>query len=69
MIDESKQGMGYGKAAMDEIISFVKGFPTATILKLSVVPAEGSAEEFYKKFGFTDTGEVDGIEKVYELKL
>ncbi|KAB3527686.1 GNAT family N-acetyltransferase [Alkaliphilus serpentinus] len=67
MIDKNHQGKGYGKEAMELIIDYVKGLPNAKTFGLSVVPADGSAEEFYKKFGFIDTGEVEENEKVYEL--
>lgn len=69
MIDQRYQGKGYGKAAMERIISYVKALPNAKILSLSVVPAEGSAEDFYKSFGFTDTGKIEEGEMVYELTL
>jgi diamine N-acetyltransferase len=67
MIDAKYQGRGYGYKALELIINHVKTMPFARSLTLSVVRAEGGAEEFYKKFGFEFTGKIEHGE--YEMKL
>lgn len=59
MIDKNHQKKGYGKAAVQQIIDFVKTKPNAQKLLLSFVPKEGSPKIFYEKHGFTETGKVD----------
>lgn len=67
MIDTKYQGRGYGRKALQLIINHVKKMPHAKSLTLSVVRAEGGAEEFYKKFGFEFTGKIEYGE--HEMKL
>jgi len=59
MIDKSHQKKGYGKAAVQQIIDFVKTNLNAEKLMLSYVPKKGSPKTFYEKQGFTETGKVD----------
>lgn len=69
MIDTKHQGKGYGQKALELIIKRVKKNPKAKALYLSTVRAKGSANPFYKKFGFKFTGKMDGIEHIMKLKL
>jgi diamine N-acetyltransferase len=69
MIDAKFQGRGYGRKALNLIIARVKKNPKAKALTLSVVRAEGSADEFYKTFGFDFTGKVEEGEHVMKLYL
>jgi len=69
MIAEDEQGKGYGTEAMRLILEHVRTLPNATTLKLSCVPGEGSPEEFYGRFGFTFTGEIEDGEKIYSYDL
>jgi diamine N-acetyltransferase len=69
MIDAKHQGKGYGKKALELIIKRVKKNPKAKALYLSTVKAKGSADPFYKKFGFEFTGKMDGIEHIMKLNL
>ena len=69
MIDASQQGKGYGYAAMELLIDYVKGLPGATELFLSYVPGEGSPEGFYARLGFVDTGRVEDGENEAVLRL
>jgi diamine N-acetyltransferase len=59
MIDARFQRCGFGKRAFELVIEYVKTRPGAKVLSTSCVPGEGSPEEFYKKMGFTSTGEMD----------
>ena len=67
MIDGSHQGKGFGAAAMDLVLGYVRTLPGATALYLSYVPAPDGPRDFYAKLGFVDTGrESDGE---LEMKL
>jgi diamine N-acetyltransferase len=59
MIDARFQRNGFGKRALELTIKYVKTRPKAKVLLTSCVLGEGSPEEFYKKMGFTPTGEID----------
>ncbi len=70
MIDKNHQGKGYGRAAMELIKKVIKEeVPEVSEIYLSYVPKEeGGADDFYKKVGFEDTGEMSGDEKVMCFK-
>jgi len=60
MIDEKHQGKGYGKAAMEVLIDYVKSKPHGYDVKYfftSVVPNNEVATKLYKRMGFVKTGE------------
>jgi diamine N-acetyltransferase len=70
MIDVRHQGKGYGEQAMKLLVRHIQDtYPAAKAVTLSYVPAEGSPEHFYKKFGFENTGEVDEGENIMRLDL
>ncbi|MBC7709843.1 MAG: GNAT family N-acetyltransferase [Rhizobacter sp.] len=64
MIDFQHQGSGYGKAAISEAAQYAATRPGVVQLRLSYVPVEGNPASFYRKLGFLETGEKDGIEIV-----
>jgi diamine N-acetyltransferase len=68
MIDAGFQGRGYGRDALEAIVENVRerGLPT---VRLSVVPENEQALEFYRRNGFAETGEVHGGEIVMERPL
>lgn len=68
MIDDRVQGNGYGRAALDAIVELVRrrGLPT---IRLSVVPENEQALEFYRRNGFAETGEIHGGEIVMERQI
>ena len=68
MIDDRLQGRGYGRAALDAIVELVRdrGLP---IVRLSVVPENEQALEFYRRNAFVETGEIDGGEIVMERQI
>ena len=68
MIDARFQGHGYGRAALDAIVETVRERGLTTI-RLSVVPENGQALEFYRRNGFEGTGEIDGGEIVMERSI
>jgi diamine N-acetyltransferase len=65
MIDAHFQGRGYGREALDAIVEIVRkrGLPT---IRLSVLPDNDQAIEFYRRNGFAATGETEGDEIVME---
>lgn len=69
MIDEKYQRMGYGTRAMARVLEYVRDLPNAKEIRLSYFPAVGEPLPFYEKFGFVETGEWDGDEKMMVLTL
>ena len=61
MIAAPYQGKGYGKRALEKLIQHLKamGIP---LLYTSCGQGEGSPEDFYRKLGFTPTGDHYGDE-------
>ena len=68
MIGDRFQGRGYGRASLDAIVELVRGRGLPTI-RLSVVPENVQALEFYRRNGFAETGEIHGGEIVMERQL
>lgn len=61
MIDHRYQRMGLGRAAMNQVIEYVKTLSNASEMFLSYVPNDKGPREFYAGLGFVDTGvEHDG---------
>lgn len=71
MIDRRFQGRGYGKAALEACLDYLKTFPCgpAKVCWLSYVPENERAARLYRKSGFTENGEVCDGEVVAILKL
>ena len=71
MIDKRFQGRGYGKAAMEEILKYIRSYPCgkAEYCMLSYEPENTVAKALYYSFGFRENGEMDGDEIVAVLKL
>ncbi|MCQ2418274.1 MAG: GNAT family N-acetyltransferase [Clostridia bacterium] len=71
MIDKNYQGRGYGKTAMEKVLSYLRTFPCgqASWCWLSYEPENTAARALYAQFGFRETGERDGDEVVAVLKL
>jgi len=69
LIDQRHQGKGYGTAALDLCIEYMRTRPTPEVLLTSVVQDSGSALPFYLKYGFEQTGEVVDDELVLRLPL
>ena len=69
MVAGPHQGKGYGWAALQAVVEFVRAQPNASELLCSYVPGEGSPGPFYLSFGFEETGEVHDGERVIRLPL
>ena len=57
MIGAGHQRKGYGAAAMTALIDEISLWPGIHSLVLSYVPGEHGPEPFYRKLGFTETGD------------
>jgi len=69
LIESRYQGRGYGRAALNRLIEYLRTRPGADELVTSVVPGEGSPLGFYLGCGFETTGEWFGHEQVLRLPL
>ena len=69
MIDKRFQGKGFGKAAMQQVIEYVRSIPGATEMFLSYVPSDEGPRAFYAGLGFEDTGVEHGGELEMRLEL
>lgn len=69
MIDRRYQHLGFGRQAVEQVIDYVAGRPSATSLGVSYVPNDGSPQPFYAKLGFVDTDEMDEGEQIMRLDL
>ena len=71
MIDERFQGRGLGRKAMEAALDYIRTYPCgkADYCWLSYEPENITALSLYSKFGFVETGEMDGEEVVAVLKL
>lgn len=67
MIGAQYQGKGYGRKAMMKIIEMIQNqYPDCERVRLSVVPENKGAIDFYKKIGFVETDEWLEDERVYD---
>jgi diamine N-acetyltransferase len=69
LIDESAQRQGYGSAALDALVDYVRGRPRADALLTSAGQGEGSPQAFYERYGFVPTGEIHEGEAILRLDL
>jgi len=69
MIDRRYQGRGFGKAAVELLIDYVRTRPGAMELRVSHGEGDGSPEGFYRKLGFDHTGEIEHGELIMRRTL
>ena len=71
MIDEGYQHRGYGAAALQLALDWMRTLPCgpAEYCWVSYVPHNKGARELYKRFGFCETGEMTGGESIAVRKL
>ena len=71
MIDESKQGQGYGREALDRVIDYIrtKPFGDSNRIVLTCNKENPTAQRLYESKGFSATGveDEDEIEMVLTL--
>lgn len=69
LIDERYQRQGYGTAALDALVAYVRGRPNGDALLTSAGQGEGSPQPFYERYGFIPTGDIHEDEVVLKLDL
>lgn len=71
MIDRNHQGKGYGTQALRLALDDIRTLPCgpARTCFLSYEPENTTAKKLYYRFGFRETGEMDGNEVVAALNL
>lgn len=69
LIDERHQRKGYGTAALDAIVGYVRSRPNGAALLTSAGQGEGSPQPFYERYGFVPTGDLVDGEVVLRLDL
>jgi len=69
LIDERSQRHGYGTAAIDAVVDYLRTRPGADVLWVSAGQGDGTPQPFYERYGFVPTGEVMDDEVVLRLDL
>ena len=71
MIDGSNQGRGYGSAALERVLEFIKTKPFGDSDRVTLTCNRDNiyALKLYKHTGFAETGNVDGEEIELSLTL
>jgi diamine N-acetyltransferase len=69
LIDARRQGQGFGTAALDLVVDYLRTRPGCDTLLTSVVPGPASPVGFYLRYGFSRTGQVFAGEDVLALRL
>lgn len=70
IVDEKHQGKGYGRAAMVEMISWIrKNFNQCDEIRLTVYQDNKKAKKLYESLGFTNTTQMFGEEEVWRLSV
>ena len=69
MIDADQQRRGYGRAAMQQLIDWVRSKPECCELRISFGPDNEPARALYTNLGFIDNGEIFEGEVLLRLKI
>jgi diamine N-acetyltransferase len=69
LIGERFQGRGYGAAAIDAVVAYLRTRPGADLLWTSCKAGPGSPQPFYLRYGFVLTGDVKWGEDLLRLDL
>lgn len=69
LIDADHQRRGYGTAALDAVVDYVRTRPGADALYTSAGQGDGTPQPFYERYGFVPTGQVVDDEVVLRLDL
>jgi diamine N-acetyltransferase len=69
LIDRRHQRRGYGAAALDAVVAYVRTRPDATELLTSYSEGEGNPRPFYEGYGFVATDRIVDGERVLRLEL
>ena len=69
MVDEAHQQKGYGRAAMEQLITRLRAYQDCRGIDISYAPENHVAQRLYASLGFRETGEIDDGEVVALLTL
>ena len=71
MIDASKQGLGYGSAALDRVMDYIRTRPFGPSNRVTLTCNKGNAKalKLYYSRGFAETGAEDDGEIELSLML
>ena len=69
LVDRRFQGRGFGAAALNAVVAYLRGRPGADVLWTSCRAGPGSPQPFYLSYGFVLTGEVKWGEDLLRLDL
>jgi diamine N-acetyltransferase len=69
MIAAGHQRKGHGRRALDLVVEHVRSLPDARELRASYLPGDAGPGEFYRRYGFEETGELHEGERVIRLLL
>lgn len=68
MVAAARQGKGYGRAAVQEVIRRISQQPGCDAILVSFEPENRIAEALYASLGFQHTGRIEGGETVVRLR-
>lgn len=69
MIDQTMQGKGYGRAAMQALLARLTQQPDCREIRISYEPNNIIAETLYQSLGFQLTGEIEHGEVIARLAI
>ncbi|MDR7071358.1 GNAT family N-acetyltransferase [Fictibacillus barbaricus] len=70
IIDASQQGKGYGRAAFQAMIDWIKStFKQCNEIRLTVHKENGNAKKLYERTGFQKTSQMFGNEEVWRFLI
>jgi diamine N-acetyltransferase len=69
LIDADRQRRGYGTAALDAVVEYLRGRPGADVLWTSCGQGDGGPQPFYERYGFEATDRFVEEERVMRLDL
>jgi diamine N-acetyltransferase len=69
MVDAAHQGQGYGRRALDLVADHARAQPGARELLSSYIPGPNGPADFYRRYGFIETGDIEDGEVVIRLNL
>lgn len=69
MIDETEQGRGYGRAALQAALSEIRSLRNVRTVSVLYMPENAAARQLYRSAGFMETGLDEDGEMVARLVL
>lgn len=69
MIDHRFQGKGYGRAAVQKALEFLRESGLFEKVQINYVEENQGAKHLYRSMGFQETGAMEGNEVVMEMDL